>query len=207
MSDTSTPTNTPADPEPIIPAPVTVPAPAAAEDTEAVEPVVPTPPVTGSVPPAQPTADERESFFRRVEDKVEDVLHGAEDEFETIEGKADPVIKTVTTDVDDAAKVADLDPALAPEATVVETLATDVEGGAEDVAEVLPPRVGGVTVDSAVTQGNRVTTTTALDPENPYSLLVSRIKNHASLVTPIISALRAKADELEAELNKLGVGL
>jgi hypothetical protein len=150
---------------------------------------------TGVTPPA-PVPTDGESLLERVEQKIEEVIHGAEHDAEVVA----PDVKTVATDAGDVADA--LDPA-------ADSVVAEVEGVVDDgVAAVdRSARVGPATVDSDVQQGNRVTVAGALTPDNPVKILTDKIKAHYDALTPLIADVRARLDDIEAELNKVRVGL
>lgn len=91
---------------------------------------------------------------------------------------------------------------LAPEPVI-----TQDDAGAEPPVG-LPGREAKpiATIDASVTQGNRVTTAEALNPESPLKRLLDKVEEHFGLGTNVVNDLRAVADELEALLNRLKVG-
>lgn len=153
---------------------------------------------TSATPPAASADAEPESLVHRIEDKIEGVLHDAEHDEEVVE----PVVDKVATDAADVAAVAD--PALVPAIDDAEAIASDVNA---EVQKLDPPVTTGLVVDSSVTQGNRLVPAESLVPETPLNLLTNKIKAHFAEGSTIVSDLRAAADKLETELNKLRTGL
>lgn len=158
---------------------------------------VPTPPPAGSDPEPVLVDPVHESFLEKVEGRIEDVLHDAEHDEEVVE----PVVEKVAVDGADVAAV--VDPELVPAFTEAATVATEVN----DEVERVDPPAGPLVVDSSVQQGNRLVPAASLVPESPLGLLTNKIKAHWAEGTTVVADLRAAADKLEAELNKLRVGL
>ena len=70
-----------------------------------------------------------------------------------------------------------------------------------------PPPVRPVaTIDSSVTQGNRITTQQALTPNDPVKILIDKITRHFDSVNPVLADIRAAVDQLQALLDRLKVG-
>lgn len=97
----------------------------------------------------------------------------------------------------------------APDETPAEPVPEEVEAAETDPAGPLAGvnRPNPTTIDSSIQQGNRVVTQAQVAPENPVHALEEKIRSHFDAVTPLVAEVRRAADELEAYLNKLRVGL
>lgn len=85
-----------------------------------------------------------------------------------------------------------------------------VEAGKAALAEVVARTTspaGPATIDSTVTQGNRVVPASALTPNDPLKVLTDRVRDHWYNLQPVMGDLRVILAELETLSNKIGVGL
>ena len=73
------------------------------------------------------------------------------------------------------------------------------------VASTVAP--GQATIDSTVTQGNRVTTQGAITPNNPLKVLTDRVEDHFNELSKVVSDIEAILDRLKTLTNSIGVGL
>lgn len=99
------------------------------------------------------------------------------------------------------------DSATAPTSPVVATGIAAVEELKTrfPVASTVAP--GQATIDSTVTQGNRVTTQGAITPNNPLKVLTDRVEDHFNELSKVVSDIEAILDRLKTLTNSIGVGL